>query len=110
MLKYFFHTFGSGTVLEPQTLSYVFTARIFFFKSYYGVNIEHHVLDLVTSLCKNSIFDSFKLSHQKYEFCYQLAQMSYPEFLLYLKGSTNSSLTSEKKALTQKQEYIYAGM
>ena len=22
MLKYFFHTFGSGTVLEPQTLSY----------------------------------------------------------------------------------------
>ena len=21
MLKYFFHTFGSGTVLEPQTLS-----------------------------------------------------------------------------------------
>ena len=25
MLKYFFHTFGSGTVLEPQTLSYVLT-------------------------------------------------------------------------------------
>ena len=22
MFKYFFHTFGSGTVLEPQTLSY----------------------------------------------------------------------------------------
>ena len=22
MLKYFFHTFGSGTALEPQTLSY----------------------------------------------------------------------------------------
>ena len=76
--------------------------EFFFFKSYYGVNIKHHVLDLVTSLCKNSIFDSFKLSRQKYEFCYQLAQMSYPEFLLYLKAVQIVASLVKKKGSNSK--------